>query len=373
MLGEEGNDSMYGDMGNDRMFGMKGGDQIWGGDGEDTLVGSAGMDKLIGDAGDDTAWGGAGDDGLLGNEGSDRLIGGDGNDSMWGGNDGDLLLGGADNDLLIGDLPSEAGNDKLYGETGDDRLFDAQGDDHLDGGSDLDSCYDDIGANTVINCEEPVPVSVPAKDEAGILLANLKVVTDKYHGSDVAIAGGYMATDSCVPEMGYHYVNASLASDLDVAELVPEVVLYEPAEDDSSRKLVGVEIFAAALANTTGGPAPWFEEEAPPMGWYNPAQTLFAGQCLKAPWRGMSRECRGTMTCMHGSGRTILTGCLHRSTPTCPAARPFLRCHVGGCCLGRPFGDLRFAISRQGKRERSAALGVVFSPDPAAVRLDDAL
>jgi hypothetical protein len=127
MLGEEGNDSMYGDMGNDRMFGMKGGDQIWDGDGKD---------------------------------------------SMWGGNDGDLLLGGADNDLLIGDLPSEAGNDKLYGETGDDRLFDAQGDDHLDAGSDVDSCYDDIGANTVINGEESVPVSVPAKDEAGMLLAS---------------------------------------------------------------------------------------------------------------------------------------------------------------------------------------------------------
>lgn len=253
MLGEEGNDRMYGDMGNDRMFGMKGDDQIWGGDGEDTLVGSAGMDTIIGDAGDDR---------------------------MWGGADDDVLFAGSGRDMVIGD----EGNDKLYGETGDDRLYDAQGDDYLDGALDIDSCFDDVGANTVVNCEGPVPV--PAHDDVSTLLAKLKMVTDKYHDPDMAIADGYMATDSCVPEMGYHYVNASLASDLDVTELVPEVVLYAPTEDGGSRKLVGVEYFAAALANTAGGPAPWFGEEAPPMGWYNPAPTLFGGHVFEGPMAG---------------------------------------------------------------------------------------
>ena len=251
MLGEEGNDKMYGDLGDDRIFGMKGDDHIWGGDGMDTLVGSAGMDTLVGDAEDDR---------------------------MWGGTDNDILFAGAGRDMVIGD----EGNDKLYGEGGDDRLYDAQGDDYLDSGPDVDSCFDNVGANTIVNCEGPLPA--PAKDEVGMLLAKLKVATEKYHDPDVAIADGYMATDSCVPEMGYHYVNASLASDLNVTELVPEVVLYEPTEE--GRKLVGVEYFAAALANTAGGPAPWFGEEAPPMGWYNPAPTLFAGQVFDGPMAG---------------------------------------------------------------------------------------
>jgi len=197
---------------------------------------------------------------------------------MWGGTDNDILFAGAGRDMVIGD----EGNDKLYGEGGDDRLYDAQGDDYLDSGPDVDSCFDNVGANTIVNCEGPLPA--PAKDEVGMLLAKLKVATEKYHDPDVAIADGYMATDSCVPEMGYHYVNASLASDLNVTELVPEVVLYEPTEE--GRKLVGVEYFAAALANTAGGPAPWFGEEAPPMGWYNPAPTLFAGQVFDGPMAG---------------------------------------------------------------------------------------
>ena len=78
-----------------------------------------------------------------------------------------------------------------------------------------------MGANTIANCEEPL--LAPEKDEVGMLLANLKIATEKYYDPDMAIADGYMATESCVPEMGYHYVNASLASDLNVAELVSEV------------------------------------------------------------------------------------------------------------------------------------------------------
>ena len=267
-----GNDTIFGLAGNDCLKGDDGNDHIWGGNGDD------GMDIVNGHAGNDTAWGGDGDDTLLGEKGTDRLIGDSGDDTMWGGTDNDILFAGAGRDMVIGD----EGNDKLYGEGGDDRLYDAQGDDYLDSGPDVDSCFDNVGANTIVNCEGPLPA--PAKDEVGMLLAKLKVATEKYHDPDVAIADGYMATDSCVPEMGYHYVNASLASDLNVTELVPEVVLYEPTEE--GRKLVGVEYFAAALANTAGGPAPWFGEEAPPMGWYNPAPTLFAGQVFDGPMAG---------------------------------------------------------------------------------------
>ena len=267
-----GNDTIFGLAGNDCLKGDDGNDHIWGGNGDD------GMDIVNGHAGNDTVWGGDGDDTLLGEKGTDRLIGDSGDDTMWGGTDNDILFAGAGRDMVIGD----EGNDKLYGEGGDDRLYDAQGDDYLDSGPDVDSCFDNVGANTIVNCEGPLPA--PAKDEVGMLLAKLKVATEKYHDPDVAIADGYMATDSCVPEMGYHYVNASLASDLNVTELVPEVVLYEPTEE--GRKLVGVEYFAAALANTAGGPAPWFGEEAPPMGWYNPAPTLFAGQVFDGPMAG---------------------------------------------------------------------------------------
>ncbi|MBI2852278.1 MAG: hypothetical protein HYX84_04150 [Chloroflexi bacterium] len=88
------------------------------------------------------------------------------------------------------------------------------------------------------------------------LLAEVRQATDKYHDVSVALAEGY--TDDplgtgplpCEPAMGIHYVDLELASDLDVDEMTPEILLYEPT--DEGDKLVGVEYFVAFV----GQPAP---------------------------------------------------------------------------------------------------------------------
>jgi Ca2+-binding RTX toxin-like protein len=281
VLGETGEDRLIGDSGNDMMWGGGSDDKMLGEDGNDKMYGDAGRDRVFGMTGDDHIWGSAGNDTLVGSAGMDMVIGDSGSDMMWGGAEDDVLFAGAGHDMVVGD----EGNDKMYGEGGNDKLFDAQGDDHHDGGPSRDECHDSVGSNTFVSCEEESPPPAQEGGSAEDLLAQLAEITDKYHDPAKAIADGYVATDSCVPEMGYHYVKASLASDLNVTELEPEVILYEPGEG-GTRKLVGVEYFAAALANTAEGPKPWFEAEAPPMGWFNPAPALFAGQVFDGPMAG---------------------------------------------------------------------------------------
>lgn len=99
---------------------------------------------------------------------------------------------------------------------------------------------------------------------------------------------GYVQSSPCEQSpaggMGFHYVNQALASDLEVDPLRPEVLLYAPGKHGTLR-LVAVEYFVAALANTPTGPAPWFGPTPPPAGFFNPAPTLF-GRTFDGPMAG---------------------------------------------------------------------------------------
>lgn len=116
----------------------------------------------------------------------------------------------------------------------------------------------------------------------------VKDATSRYHSIEAAEAAGYVRSSPCEESpagaMGHHYVNAALAGDLAIDPLRPEVLLYAPKADGELR-LVGVEYFAAALANTPSGPAPWFGASPPPGGFFNPAPTLF-GRVFDGPMAG---------------------------------------------------------------------------------------
>lgn len=78
-------------------------------------------------------------------------------------------------------------------------------------------------------------------------LAEVRQTTEKYHNVDSAITDGYIKVGDYVPNMGQHYLNPTLAADLIVNELTPEILLY-----DRDGKLVGVEYFVASI----GQPSP---------------------------------------------------------------------------------------------------------------------
>lgn len=128
-------------------------------------------------------------------------------------------------------------------------------------------------------------VSASEKSETNKLLSQLRKVTAQYHDPEKAIADGYQPTDVCVLGMGYHYVNFGLASDLNIDELQPEVIIFEPSADGSVR-LVAAEYFVVALANTETGPVPWFGESPPPLGWFNAAPVIFEDQTFEGPMPG---------------------------------------------------------------------------------------
>jgi hypothetical protein len=77
------------------------------------------------------------------------------------GNSNDLILGTPGNDTIDGNngddcIVGGAGNDALYGGHGNDILIGGPGVDTLDGGSrniDTDTCIDDAGSTTFIDCE----------------------------------------------------------------------------------------------------------------------------------------------------------------------------------------------------------------------------
>jgi hypothetical protein len=70
-------------------------------------------------------------------------------------------------------------------------------------------------------------------------LAHLRALATKYHDVRAAIADGYVATDMCVPGMGYHYANTKYVADGVIDPWKPEVVLYVPTAHGP--KLAGVE------------------------------------------------------------------------------------------------------------------------------------
>lgn len=134
-------------------------------------------------------------------------------------------------------------------------------------------------------------VSVAGAETAHGLSPELRAVkhaTAQYHAVANAEHDGYVQASPCEQSpaggMGYHYVNQALALDPAIDPLRPEVLLYAPDRNGKLR-LVGVEYFAVALANTPSGPAPWFGPTPPPAGFFNPAPTLF-GQTFDGPMAG---------------------------------------------------------------------------------------
>ena len=121
-----------------------------------------------------------------------------------------------------------------------------------------------------------------SKDGAGI--AAIRAATARYHDVNVALADGYVSVSPCVEApglggMGMHYLNPGLASDLAIDPLRPEILLFEESGD--SLRLIGVEYWSIALANTADGPAPWFGPTAPTDGFFNPAPSV-----LGVPFEG---------------------------------------------------------------------------------------
>jgi hypothetical protein len=140
-----------------------------------------------------------------------------------------------------------------------------------------------IGNMSLVNAQP-----VPSYSGVQALLAKVRSETAKYHDVSVALTDGYIAASPCeeiqgVGVMGIHYVNFALAIDLVVNELEPEMLLYVPF--DGGFRLVGVEYYATALANTAAGPQPWFGVDPPPLGWFNSAPTVF-GESLDGPMPG---------------------------------------------------------------------------------------
>ena len=120
-------------------------------------------------------------------------------------------------------------------------------------------------------------------------LAEIRAATAQYHDIAAAEAAGYNgANEPCVSAppgtMGFHYVNGPLAGNpaIDVAR--PEILVYAPT-DDGGRRLVAVEYWTIALANTATGPAPWFGSTPPPLGFFTPTPSVL-GQAFDGPMEG---------------------------------------------------------------------------------------
>jgi hypothetical protein len=120
-------------------------------------------------------------------------------------------------------------------------------------------------------------------------LQEVRAAVGSYHSYANAVADGYSgAGEPCVSSpagtMGIHAPNAGLLASGVVDPLRPPILIYLPREDGSLR-LVAVEYWNIALANTVNGPAPWFGAEAPPLGFFNAAPTLL-GQTFNGPMAG---------------------------------------------------------------------------------------
>lgn len=125
-------------------------------------------------------------------------------------------------------------------------------------------------------------------------LQAVKDATARYHSLTQATRNGYsMEGEPCVSAppvpgltgaMGIHAVNPDLVQDPTIDPLRPEVLVYLPRAN-GRLKLVAVEYFAVALANTATGPQPWFGEAPPPGGFVgSPPEVL--GRQLDGPMPG---------------------------------------------------------------------------------------
>lgn len=77
----------------------------------------------------------------------------------------------------------------------------------------------------------------------------IKDATRRFRDVNIAVAEGYVPTEACVAlpgegGMGYHFVNPSLAGDMNIDPTLPELLLY--TKDARGRwQLAGVEYFKA--------------------------------------------------------------------------------------------------------------------------------
>ncbi|MDY7082343.1 MAG: hypothetical protein SXQ77_08065 [Halobacteria archaeon] len=105
-------------------------------------------------------------------------------------------------------------------------------------------------------------------------LADVRQVTAKYHNESQAVADGYIPTDHCVSNMGYHYVNPGLL-DGDINASQPEILVYAPVgnSNNGKRKLVAVEYFIDAN-ETEDTPTLFGQEFNGPMPGHEPGQPV---------------------------------------------------------------------------------------------------
>ncbi|WP_405732969.1 hypothetical protein OG885_19125 [Streptomyces sp. NBC_00028] len=87
----------------------------------------------------------------------------------------------------------------------------------------------------------PAQAAPAAEADPWAALTATYAATGKYAYEPFAPTGGYARTNTCVPKMGYHYVNGQLLADPAVNAAKPEALLYEGGSNPSTRKLVGVE------------------------------------------------------------------------------------------------------------------------------------
>lgn len=95
------------------------------------------------------------------------------------------------------------------------------------------------------SASHPASHSAPAAPTKAATLTKaqrtvLTEATRRYRDVTTALAAGYLATDMCVPGMGYHYVHPGLSAGIIIDPVQPEVLLY-----DRDQKLLGIEYFKA--------------------------------------------------------------------------------------------------------------------------------
>jgi hypothetical protein len=125
--------------------------------------------------------------------------------------------------------------------------------------------------------------SIPANTQA------VRAAVSIYHSyAQAAIAGYSVGQEPCVSSpagtMGIHAANVGILATGVNDPLNPPILIYLPRADGSLR-LVAVEYWHIALANTANGPAPWFGADAPPLGFFNPAPSVL-GQTFDGPMAG---------------------------------------------------------------------------------------
>lgn len=121
-------------------------------------------------------------------------------------------------------------------------------------------------------------------------LAEVREATAQYHQEGRAVEDGFAPSRHCretpgVGSMGYHYLNLSRASNLEVDARRPELLLYEPLKDGRVR-LAAVEYFVPLLVMGPRGPQLHFGPEPPaPETIINQAPELF-GRKFDGPMAG---------------------------------------------------------------------------------------